>query len=123
MDRRAAGNTGDIVLVAGGDISLFNSSQIRSNLEGAGTSGDIIIRAGGDLLVDSSQISNRVTSRGTGDAGDIDIQARRLRMVTAPRYVSNSQALITSETQGRGNGGHPLMPGRANCGITIVIVI
>jgi filamentous hemagglutinin family protein len=91
----SSGNSGHIVLIADGAVSLTNSS-INSSTLGAGKSGDIRIKADSLFLDNVSTIFSRVGQGAVGDAGTIDITTRELT-------VRNGSQL-GSGTSGVGNG-------------------
>ena len=93
----ASGNSGDITLLADGDISLKDNAVLVANTRGAGSGGNIFIQANGLVSLSNSKIITNVTSDATGKGGDITVNANSVSLI--------DKALIDASTFGRGNAG------------------
>ncbi|MEA5596754.1 filamentous hemagglutinin N-terminal domain-containing protein [Rivularia sp. UHCC 0363] len=97
----ASGNSGDITLLADGDISLKDNAVLVANTRGAGSGGNIFIQANGLVSLSNSAIITNVTSDATGKGGDITVNANSVSLT--------DKALIDASTFGRGNAGQILI--------------
>ncbi|WP_208341480.1 beta strand repeat-containing protein, partial [Aetokthonos hydrillicola] len=102
------GNAGNFQINTTGDITLTNGAQIRSDTVGMGNAGNVTVNAGGTFSVDGissdgsvSGISTQVGAEqgfvGIGKAGDININARSIKL--------DNQGTITASTSS-GDGGN-----------------
>ncbi|MDJ0616777.1 MAG: filamentous hemagglutinin N-terminal domain-containing protein [Calothrix sp. MO_192.B10] len=95
----ASGNSGDITLLANGDISLRNNTSLITSTRGTGSGGNIFIQANGLVSLSGSNaalISN-LNSNATGKGGNITVSANSI-------YLRDG-ALIDASTFGQGNAG------------------
>jgi hypothetical protein len=84
------GGGGRVTIQADGDMSLSGmNSGVYSVSSGAGTGGDIRLKTGEIRLADGAQIS--ASSRGTGDAGNIDIAASGSFIGRSSKVSTSSQ--------------------------------
>jgi len=84
---RTGGNAGDVTLNVDGEISLSEFSHILSNTEADGAGGDITLRAD-TIKLDRSSIESETS--GSGDSGDIIVDARSSIAIKNGSLVSNS---------------------------------
>ena len=98
---------GDIVLNANNSVVLDNGDIANDvNFEAQGSSGNIEINTGSLTAINSSQITSQVD--GTGNSGDININARgKVSFDGRDETDSFPSAIFTSiEPTGEGNGGN-----------------
>ncbi|MEM9005574.1 MAG: filamentous hemagglutinin N-terminal domain-containing protein [Cyanobacteria bacterium P01_F01_bin.86] len=110
VGKRAEGTVGNVVVTVGENAQLTNNSIIGSRLIGRrltdSEAQSVDIRVSGDLLLYSSDLRNSVISTGDGDAGDLNIQADLLEIVTPEGTSGNAQSLISTANEGNGNAGN-----------------
>jgi filamentous hemagglutinin family protein len=91
---------GDVLLRAGGDISIANQANINSFPNtgfGDTDAGDITLRADGNIsILNGGSVFSTIPSGVTGNAGAISIQAGRV--------VTAQSARISNSVRGTGNG-------------------
>ena len=95
----SSGDAGQVVLMAGGAITLSGGAEVASSTEGAGKGGTVQVTARGPLSLSDpfSGIVALATTTASGDAGSV--------MVQAPHITIASGAQIASTTEGTGIGG------------------
>ena len=92
-----AGNGGIIAINVEDNLQLI-SSNFSSNTSGTGNAGKITITAGGEVLLDNTNITNRINENGVGDAGGIEI--------TATSVLLQNSADLDANLTGEGTGGN-----------------
>jgi filamentous hemagglutinin family protein len=95
----SSGNSGHMVLIADGAVSLTNSS-INSSTFGAGKSGDIRIKADSVSLKNGSELN--ASTNGSGDAGSVTINARNTIS------LDNRSTIFSRVGQGAGGNAGPI---------------
>ncbi len=95
----SSGQAGQVILTAGGAISLSDGAKATSSTAGAGNGGTVQVTAGGPLTLAGygSGIIASASSTASGNAGSVT--------VTAPQVTLLSGAEISSTTAGTGAGG------------------
>ncbi len=101
MHRAQGGDAGDITLDAG-EVRVLGGGTVASRTYGMGHGGSLRVDAREDLTVDGNGRATGITSSTTnegpgGDAGDVEVNARNVRVLDG--------GLIGSNTDGRGHGG------------------
>jgi large exoprotein involved in heme utilization and adhesion len=107
----ASGNTAGIYIDTG-SLSIYEGSQIQSEVSGKGRSGNIVIMAEGSVELDGrddledgsfipSAIFGGIEENGQGQSGNVEINAGSLRVT--------NRAQISSTTEGLGNAGDILI--------------
>jgi filamentous hemagglutinin family protein len=92
-------NAGNINIDVAENISLKDSSSLRSTTSGIGNAGNLTINTGKVFSVDNSRIASGVlTEVATGNAGTIAINSGSLLL--------NNNSLIGTSTFGKGNAGN-----------------
>ncbi|MDJ0616233.1 MAG: filamentous hemagglutinin N-terminal domain-containing protein [Calothrix sp. MO_192.B10] len=113
------GNGGDIRITTG-TLSLTNGGELTTRIFGQGNAGNIIVEARDTVTLDGvkldefngisfdsrSGIASELLTGGTGKAGDIKI-------TTGSLFVTNG-ALISNNTDGRGDAGNITINARDN---------
>ena len=108
VDETATGNGGSVDVIAN-NITLNNISTISSSTDGNGDAGTVTTRANQTLSLNKSTIETAVTETGTGNAGNINLQAESINL--------NNDSIISSSTAGNGNAGR--VTTRANQDISL----
>ncbi|MDR4505444.1 MAG: filamentous hemagglutinin N-terminal domain-containing protein [Candidatus Scalindua sp.] len=93
------GSSGDIELIAMGEITMSGFSRIDTSTQGAentGDAGNIEIKAGSVVVDSSSSISSKTTSKGNG--GLVKVNADSIA-------IDGVNSSVSAETSGTGVGG------------------
>ena len=104
----SSGQAGEVVLMAGGAITVSDGARVTSSTAGNGDAGTVRVSSQGPLNLTGpgSEILVAATSTASGNAGSV--------MVAAPQIALLSGAEISSTTAGTGAGGsvNVTTPGR-----------
>ena len=95
----STGRAGQVVLTAGGAITLMGGAEATSGTAGAGNGGSVRVTAQGPLGLSDpgSGIIASAASTASGNAGSVT--------VNAPQFILRTGAVISSTTAGTGAGG------------------
>jgi filamentous hemagglutinin family protein len=104
VNENAIGNSGDIN-VTGASLSLTDGGRLSTSSFAQGNAGDITLDIAGAVTLDSiaesgqrSRIASGIASTGTGEGGDITVNAGSLSLTDG--------ALLNTQTAGSGNAGN-----------------
>jgi filamentous hemagglutinin family protein len=109
----ATGDAGNVTLIGKESFSMTDGAQFNTSTYGRGNAGNVNINVGEAVSLRDSFIFSNLGAGAEANAGDINIQAGSLSLITSsnsPTNVAQLQALVSQSVDGRpagrGNAGN-----------------